>query len=69
MVLSALEERAAELLCKNTRGNILKKNLTQIDLKIAQRDSEPKITIYTKLHGNLRGRVFWPGRFALERLS
>ena len=35
-----LEERAAELFCKNSRGNI-SKTVTLIDLKIAHRNSEP----------------------------
>ena len=50
-----------ELLCENAIGNI-SQTVTLIDLKIAQWDSEPKITIYQKFHRNLRGKVFWPGR-------
>ena len=55
-MLSALEGRAAEILCENVRSNI-SKIVTLIDLKIAQCDSEPKITQYIKFHRNLRGRV------------
>ena len=68
MGLSASEERAAsvELLCKNARGNI-SKTVSLIDLKIAQWDSKPKTTLYTKFHRNPRDRVFWPGRFVPER--
>ena len=66
MVLSAWEESAAELLCENVRGDS-SKTVTQIDLKTAQWNSEPMITLYTKFQRNLRGRVLWPGRFVLER--
>ena len=65
-MLSALEESAAELPRENARGDS-SKTVTLIDLKIEQRDSEPKITLYTKFHRNLRARMFWLGRFVLER--
>ena len=62
----ALEESAAELLCENARGDS-SNTVILIELKLAQCDSEPQITPYTKFHRNLRGRVFWSGRSVLER--
>ena len=64
----ALEESAVELPCENALGDS-SNTVTPIDLKMAQSDSEPQITLYTKFLLNLRGRVFWPGRSVLERPS
>ena len=56
MVLSDLEYSAAGLLCENARGNI-SKTVTLIELKLAQCDSEPQITLYTNFRQNLSGGV------------
>ena len=68
VVLLALEESAAALLCENARGDS-SNTVIPIELKLAQCDSEPQITLFTKFHRNLRGRVFWSGRSVLERPS
>ena len=44
VVLLALEENAAELLCENTRGDS-SNTVTLIEIKLAQCDSEPQITL------------------------
>ena len=56
VVLLALEESAAELLCENARGDS-SNTVTPIELKLAWCDSEPQITLYTNFHPNLGGRV------------
>ena len=66
MVLSALEESAVELICEEAHG-ARSKTAALIELKLAQSDSESKITLCTTFHTYMRGRVFWPGRFVLER--
>ena len=46
VVLSALEESAVELFSENARDDSLN-TATSIELKLAQCDSEPEITLYT----------------------
>ena len=43
------------------------KTVRRTKLKLSQRDSTARITLYTKLNKNLRGRVLWLGRFVMER--
>ena len=43
------------------------KAVRRTKLKLSQRDSTARITLYTKLNKNLRGRVLWLGRFVMER--
>ena len=56
MVLFALEESAAELLCENDLGDS-SNSATPIEIKLAQCDSEPQITLYTNVHPYLGGGV------------
>ena len=42
------------------------KTIRRRKLKLSQRESTARITLYTKLNKNLRGRVLWLGRFVME---
>ena len=57
IVLSAIEESVAEILPENTRSDS-SKTVAQMELRLAQWDSEPNITLHTSFHGNLKCKVF-----------